>query len=171
MSASLLTAQNVSRAQARSCSNEPSGFTCGRSSLCLAGAGILQILKLGGVFVAKMFMGSETNNFKVYLRSRFKKVSSAKPRYDARIHELVQPDRDSTSSRTWMYLLTKREVSFLAWALADVGLLSPPQLGCESKDAAFLGPYLHVFGRRTLVSKCRHSLGELGMRCRGSLLT
>lgn len=31
--------------------------------------------------MAKMFMGSETNNFKVYLRSRFKKVSSAKPRY------------------------------------------------------------------------------------------
>ncbi|KFH01020.1 ribosomal RNA methyltransferase (FtsJ) family protein [Toxoplasma gondii MAS] len=51
------------------------------AELCLFASDLMeQVLKLGGTFVTKMFMGSETNNFKVYLRTRFKKVSSAKPR-------------------------------------------------------------------------------------------
>ncbi|PFH33871.1 ribosomal RNA methyltransferase (FtsJ) family protein [Besnoitia besnoiti] len=51
------------------------------AELCLYASDLMeQVLKLGGTFVTKIFMGSETNNFKVYLRTRFKKVSSAKPK-------------------------------------------------------------------------------------------
>eukprot|EP00921_Rhytidocystis_pertsovi_P020719 GHVQ01033048.1.p1 GENE.GHVQ01033048.1~~GHVQ01033048.1.p1 ORF type:complete len:297 (+),score=32.09 GHVQ01033048.1:857-1747(+) len=39
-----------------------------------------QILKVGGWFIVKMFMGSQIENYKVLLRSRFKSVKSAKPR-------------------------------------------------------------------------------------------
>lgn len=42
--------------------------------------GVVQVLCLGGTFVVKMFMGSETGNYKSYLSSRFERVCSAKPR-------------------------------------------------------------------------------------------
>ncbi|XP_026194206.1 uncharacterized protein LOC34618364 [Cyclospora cayetanensis] len=49
--------------------------------LCLYAADLMeQVLCLGGTFVVKMFMGSESGKYKAYLRSRFDSVSSAKPR-------------------------------------------------------------------------------------------
>lgn len=49
--------------------------------LCLYAADLMeQVLCLGGTFVVKVFMGSETGNYKAYLRSRFEVVHSAKPR-------------------------------------------------------------------------------------------
>ncbi|CDJ32325.1 ribosomal RNA methyltransferase, putative [Eimeria mitis] len=49
--------------------------------LCLYAADLMeQVLCLGGTFVVKIFMGSETGNYKTYLKSRFTRVSSAKPR-------------------------------------------------------------------------------------------
>ncbi|PHJ25643.1 ribosomal rna large subunit methyltransferase [Cystoisospora suis] len=78
------------------------------AELCLHASDLMeQILKLGGVFVTKMFMGSETNNFKVYLRSRFKKVSSAKPRYDttSRLSSLSQKSRACRPESREMYFV------------------------------------------------------------------
>ncbi|CDI87419.1 ribosomal RNA large subunit methyltransferase J, putative [Eimeria praecox] len=49
--------------------------------LCLYAADLMeQVLCLGGTFVVKIFMGSETGNYKTYLKSRFSRVASAKPR-------------------------------------------------------------------------------------------
>ncbi|CDJ58394.1 ribosomal RNA large subunit methyltransferase J, putative [Eimeria maxima] len=49
--------------------------------LCLYAADLMeQVLCLGGTFVVKIFMGSETGNYKTYLKSRFSRVTSAKPR-------------------------------------------------------------------------------------------
>ncbi|CDJ66904.1 ribosomal RNA large subunit methyltransferase J, putative [Eimeria necatrix] len=49
--------------------------------LCLYAADFMeQVLCLGGTFIVKIFMGSETGNYKTYLKSRFTQVNSAKPR-------------------------------------------------------------------------------------------
>ncbi|CDJ50122.1 ribosomal RNA large subunit methyltransferase J, putative [Eimeria brunetti] len=49
--------------------------------LCLYAADLMeQVLCLGGTFVVKIFMGSELGNYKTYLKSRFNRVASAKPR-------------------------------------------------------------------------------------------
>jgi len=51
------------------------------AELCLHAADIAEkILVADGSFVVKMFLGGQTQNYKVYLQSRFKKVHSCKPR-------------------------------------------------------------------------------------------
>ncbi|AFZ81215.1 ribosomal RNA methyltransferase, putative [Theileria equi strain WA] len=51
------------------------------AELCLqAGSLMERIIAVGGCFVVKIFMGSQLDNYKTYLRSLFSSVNSAKPK-------------------------------------------------------------------------------------------
>lgn len=53
----------------------------GCADLCLKALDLAeQMLRLGGSFVVKMFMGSQSENYKVLLHSRFTNVKAARPR-------------------------------------------------------------------------------------------
>lgn len=53
----------------------------GKGKITLVVIGIQQIIAVGGNFVVKIFMGSQLDNYKTYLRSLFSSVHSAKPKF------------------------------------------------------------------------------------------